>query len=497
MYITTSNEKFNEIFHDKSVTTTAPYMRSQGYDSSWSKLHGKYQQSDVNAALEKSFFLYEAIEEMKSASTLNLNNFIAVAKEVSFSEGRISELQKSSSESQQSSFSEPYGLVGNYTTAPMELLIQDIGTMPTVTPLLTSMFPNIPVSAQQVFIDKMQGFSGIAGEVNEDGLIPVANRLNSYALQYSAGLWGVRIDIPVQDLLYKRMMGGSSLAQRGYLQEIAYNTINAVQKCNVRQHKLISDMIFNNGFTYRGADIVSNIPSDNIINLSAPIGSLDQTTGDVTYNTTSGFNPFSALAAALGAPILQKYRSCIKGMLINALDYQYMLSHPNSLALNGSLAMGSALLDRSINISINNITKEVMAFFGTGQPIPLIPDNSLWVQDDVYGNTATTPNLAYGTLSGQTGAQQYFVPRGKILLLMDYSILGYSGPAGAFHMTLSPLDMNYAEPAQGLFTAVVNRNLSNSDYMNKVSIFAGLSGGPALYRPNDIFMIGGLYSNVS
>ena len=48
----------------------------------------------------------------------------------------------------------------------------------------------------------------------------------------------------------------------------------------------------------------------------------------------------------------------------------------------------------------------------------------------------------------------------------------------------------------GLFTGVFNRNLENSDTVNRLDIVASLAGAPAVYMPEACFTLTGLYSNV-
>jgi len=130
------------------------------------------------------------------------------------------------------------------------------------------------------------------------------------------------------------------------------------------------------------------------------------------------------------------------------------------------------------------------AYYAPSFEFPLLADDDVWVNQNNDGTTKVSPNDA----TNASSAQQFFVPRGKMFVILDLTPMG--GQMGAFHLTYNEVDPNIEAPAMGLFTGVFNRNLYNADTVNRIDIVAALSGNPAVYMPEAFFVLTGLYSNV-
>lgn len=376
------------------------------------------------------------------------------------------------------------GFIGNYTSATLDLLIQEVGSNLNVSSVLSLAFPDKSVPEDKIMLDRIAGNNGIAGEMGGyNSPIPTVQPLNTWGLEYQAGLWGGRTFMDAKTQLYFRKRGASDYGQRGIGQYIGYNSINLITQTAVRKNKLTNDMIFLNSYSYGGTTISSNIPSGNTFHMQ-PMGTLNTTTGQVTYNNVDPYyTPVGAIANILNTPKFIKYRKYIRGVVVNGADLQAIMNHPNIKAVtNAMVTTNSAIGEKKISVIMDKLTTEITSYYAPGFEFPLIADDTMWEEQTAFG-------------VGDDTAQNFFVPRGKMYVLMDLS--EYGGQSGAFHLTLNEIDPNVDSPAMGLYTGVFQRNLNNSDVTNRLDIVAGLAGGPALYRPEAQFTIDTLYSSIS
>lgn len=383
-------------------------------------------------------------------------------------------------------------LIGNATLSTLGMVIQEVGSSVETTNILSLAMPDKAVPSYNVLLDRIAPNTGMAPEYGGDNAtIPTIAQLQTYILSYKSALWLGRTSIQAFDIINQRRLGESGFDQRGYAQLIAYNTINQITQMMTRKKYMLSQALFNNGFSYGGATISSNIPSANYISIGGAIGSLN-TNGSVDYNTASGYSPMNAITSIVQNPLLYKYRDYIKGFIANSADVQAIMQHPAVQSVTNYLAMGS-LSNNTVKVVANGMEKELTAYYmPTMQNIPFLCDNQVYQNQNADGTAQTTPNDA----TSANSAQQFFVPRGKMYILMDLSSLG--GVSGAFHLTYNPADPNVSSPAMGLYTGVFQRNLHNSDNtINRIDLVTGLSGNPAVYMPEAQFFLTGLYSNVS
>jgi len=372
------------------------------------------------------------------------------------------------------------GFLGNYTAATLNIIAQEVGSSNKSETVLSLAFPDKAAPQYKVILDRIAGNSGMLPEYGGDSsALAAINPLDTHGVEYQSGLYAGRIIITAKHILMDRKRGQAALDQRGIGQLVAYNTNYIVNQAVTRKKYLLSQAVFNNGFSYAGGTINSNIPVGNFIQMSEPLGKLN-TDGTVVYNTSLTYNPFVQLNSILSNPIFIKYRQYIKGLVVNGADLQAIMNHPNVKAVSNMMVMGSASLgSRKLSVQMGELTKELNAYYAPGFDFPLLADDDAWVGQDTYGSM---DNLQ----------QNFFVPRGKVYVLLDLTSTG--GQAGAFHLTLNELDPNVDTPTMGLFSGVFARNLNNSDTSNRLDIVAGLAGAPAVYMPEAQFVLTGLYS---
>lgn len=376
-----------------------------------------------------------------------------------------------------------FSYVGNWTVAALELVIQEIGSSMEKDSILSLSFPDTPVRAYEVFVDRVAPNSGILPEFGGDSSnLPTIKPLDSFGLKYRPGLWAGRTSLTSKHLFYDRALGKDRLDERGVGQRVAYNSVNVLTMAYTRKKKLIADAIFNNGFIYAGQTVSSNIPNGNYIALSQPIGVLNND-GSVTYNTADPlYNPFIAITNIVNNPAFLKYRKYIKAIVVNGADLQAIMNHPAVKSLTNLLYTASASLNKTINIEVDGVVKELTGYFAPGFDIPIVADDDVWVGQDQYGNS-------------DNSQQKFFIPRGRMFVLMDFP--NQEGSLGGFHLTYNELDPNVENPVMGYFTGIFNRNLQNSEITNRIDIVGGFAGAPAVYRPEAIIIYTGLYSNVA
>lgn len=439
--------------------------------------------------VEKVIQLNEGAEKYNSNSNNKLNYLLSGAKELELSENTIKALEGYQFGVADVNAVDP--LLGNSTLGTLGMIIQEVGSSVKKDGILSMMFPDKAVPTYKVLLDRIAPNAGILPEFGGDSnVMPSVRPLDTYLLEYKGGLWGAKVSLHAHDIAYARERGAKGFDLRGIGQLTAYNTVNLVTQAMTRKKKLLVDAIFNNGFTYNGASVGSNIPSGNSIAISS-MGTLNAN-GSVTYsNADPLYNPIQQITNIIDNPLFLKYRAHIKGILLNTADLRAIMNHPNVKAVsNYFMATGVSLGTKKINVQIGEFSKDVTAYYAPSFDVPFIADDEVYIQSNVDGTKKTTPNDATNSAS----AQQYFIPRGKMLVLLDLSSTG--GVAGGFHLTYNEIDPNTTAPAMGLYTGVFNRNLHNSDNtVNRLDIVASLSGGPAIYMPEAIFTITSLYSS--
>ena len=382
--------------------------------------------------------------------------------------------------------------IGNWTFGSLNMIVQEVGSSLEKDTLLGLAFPDKAVPMYKVLLDRIAANTGILPEFNGDSsVLSTVRPLDTYGLTYEPGLWAGRTMLAAKDIMYARKRGMSTFEDRGIGQLVAYNSVNLVTQAMTRKKYLLNQAIFFNGFTWGGATIVSNIPSSNYVAMYEPMGALNAD-GSVTYATADPlYTPFIAITNILNNPIFLKYRRYIRGLICNGADLQAMMNHPNVKAVtNLMVANSTSLSTRKLEVQMGDLVKELNAYYAPSFEFPLLADDDVWVNQNADGTTKIAPNDATNPAS----AQQFFVPRGKLYVLLDLTEMG--GQNGAFHLTYNEVDPNVESPAMGLFTGVFNRNLNNSDTTNRLDIVAALSGAPAVYMPEAQFILTGLYSNV-
>lgn len=440
----------------------------------------KPQQEVVDKCLEFNEAVNK-IDQLKGNKDLQ----IKLADGLEFSESTLSALEFASPDT-----ANP--VIGNLTFGTLNMLVQEVGSSIEKDTILSLAFPDKSVPMYNVMLDRIVGNTGILPEMGTDSsTLPTVRPLDSYALTYQPGLWGARTMLNSQDIMFARMRGERTFEDRGIAQLVAYNSVNMVTQAMTRKKYLLNQAIFFNNFTYAGATVASNIPAANYVAMYEPLGSLNAD-GSVVYNTADPlYTPFVAFTNILNNPIFLKYRRYIKGLICNGADLQAIMDHPNvKTTTNLLMAAGASLGNKTMEVQIGDMVKTLNTYYAPSFQFPLLADDDVWVGQNPDGTTQTTPNDATNPLS----AQNFFVPRGRLYVLLDLTPMG--GQCGAFHLTYNQVDPNVEAPAMGLFTGVFNRNLNNADTINRLDIVAALAGAPAIYMPEAQFILTGLYSNI-
>lgn len=385
--------------------------------------------------------------------------------------------------------------IGNWTFGSLNMLIQEVGSSIDPDTRLSLAFPDKSVPMYKTMVDRIAGNTGILPEfAGDNAVLPTVRPLDTYGLEYQPALYAGRTMLNAKDIMFARKRGVGSFDERGIGQLVAYNSVNLITQALTRKKLLLNQAIFYNSFVFGGETISSNIPGANYIAMYEAMGTLN-TDGSITYATSDPlYTPFIAITNILNNPMFIKYRPYIRGIIVNGADLQGMMNHPNVKPVTNLLmATNGTLNGKSMSVAIGDQVQTLNTYYAPGFEFPLIPDDGVWQNQTATGVGATSPNDAQ-SLYGQ-GAQNFFVPRGRMFVLLD--ITAFGGQLGAFHLTYNEVDPNIEAPAMGLFTGVFNRNLQNSDVTNRLDLVAALAGAPAVYMPEACFILTGLYSNYS
>lgn len=434
------------------------------------KLSDKHQE-----IVEKALEFSEKLATDTRLQNLTLLQTQNLAQGMDFSEATVKGMEVQ--------FSDPaVPFVGNWTTGTLNMVIQEVGSSMEPNTLLSMEFPDKPNPELLVILDRMSPNSGILPEFDgESSSLPGIRPLDSYGVQYEPGLWAGRCSIGSKQIMFARQRGGKDFATRGFGQMIAYNTVNLTTQALTRKKQLLVAAIFNNGFTYAGQTINSNIPAGNYVALES-MGALNAD-GSVTYaNSDPLYSPLTAITNILNNPEFLKYREYMVGIVMNAADLQAIMNHPNVKPVTNIFSAASASLgSRKLTLQIGDMTKELFGYYAPGFDVPLMADASVWLGQNADG-------------TADDSAQNFFIPRGSMKVMLDLTSVG--GQSGAFHLTYNQVDPNADNPAMGLFLGAFPRNLNNSDTVNRMDMVVGLAGAPAVYMPEAQFILNSLYSNV-
>ena len=376
-------------------------------------------------------------------------------------------------------------IVGSFTSAGLGLVIQEVGSGATSVGVLDLICPNKSVESYNSWLDRMRGATGIAPEFGGDNsMLPNIRALDRYTIGFTPGLWGGRISLGSKIITYGREMGTRGLGDRGIGQIVAYNTEYLYTQNYTRKKSLLVDMLWKNGYTYAGTTQATNIPEANFIEMYESMGTLNAD-GSVTYSTTDPtYTPLIAITNVCNHPLVLKYRKAIAGVLMADADLQAIMNHPNIKGVTNLFLANSQ--GNGLKVKVGDITREIATYYAPGFDIPLLSDSDVWENQ----NTDGTPNNA---------SQQFFVPRGTMMLVLDFSKMDDKSQRqlAAFHLCYNEVDPNTEAPAMGFFAGAFSRNLNNSNTVNQLDLVVSLSGNPAAYMPEAMFFLTGLYSNVT
>jgi hypothetical protein len=381
-------------------------------------------------------------------------------------------------------------LLGNYTLEQINVLISDIGTSIEKENALTQFCPNVNRTSFNAISTIWDRPAGIAPEMGVDSApIPSVNMLGNRQQNYVYGQWGFKISINAQNIFYARKMGGtSSFGDDGLPQLISLHTIFGQILLNTRKKQVIANAILNNAFTYNGRTVNMGIPADNILHMN-PIGTLnaDGTFNQSSYSTSS--NPMVDLNNMLSqrrlATQLVQYADLL---LFHDYDLTNIMNNPLVKASQNYMMMGKG------RVPDDNQIKNSSKYFNKYWQAPSldIPCGSMmdsWIESNAYGQS--TPSTVTNDNT------KYFLPQGRFVVLTNFANSANNSTGHSMQWANTPNQLDPMQEAIGEFTAVVPRNIQNSETTtNRLDLFFGLSGGPEPIRPSGIWTGDSIYSNI-
>lgn len=424
---------------------------------------------------------YEAKSIMAIAKEVQLSEFSQelLSREIHSPRG-LHDLKFENNGFQLSEIDAASPFVGQWTAGTLNLIIQEVGSTLNPNCKLSLAFPDKQIPFKMCMVDRIAPNSGILPEFyGYNTPIPVVKNLDTHGLVYEAALYAGRTILSSSVITSARKLGAVGFDERGIGQLIGYNAVNLLTQTYVRKNYQLAQAVYNNGFVWANKVISSNIPSENYIALD-PMGTLNAN-GTCDYNNPDPlYSPLKAIFNILSNPAIAKYRNYIKAIILNAVDFQNIMQHPNVQPIINSAIMGTTSLgNRSLKLQINNLTQEFSAYYAPDFEIPLVSDSDVWVSQDAEGNI-------------DNSKQNFFTPQGKMFVMMDIPGL----IQGGYHLTNNEIDLNQVNPAMGIYTGVFQRDLTNSDCTNSLHIVASLAGAPAVYAPESCIILTTLYNNV-
>jgi hypothetical protein len=378
------------------------------------------------------------------------------------------------------------------TFASLGIVSEIVGSNLNPQTLAGMILPDSPVNAYEVEADIVGGVSGILPYSGHDqNIISQISPRPTAGVVYRSALWTGICTLQGALLTNIRKMGSKNFSSRGVVQQITYNSIMMKTQADTLRNVLKNNALAYNEFLWGDQNIAMGIPDENYLAIS-PMGTYDSSTGLCDYNNPDPYyNPIKALANIINLPHLRKYRQYIRGFIMNAGDFQNVMNYPTIQSLiQATMTAGMALpnVKRSID-QIKELGINLGHLYAPLNNIPIYPDDAVWVGQ-----------YADGTMNNDE--QNYYVPTGTIYVLMD--LPNIYGPIGNFLLTYNPNDGNYqgndesGELAQtkGLYMNVAERNWNNSDGGPRINLIVSLAGAPAIYNPQNVFIISGLYSNI-
>lgn len=384
-------------------------------------------------------------------------------------------------------------LLGAYTLEQLNVLVSDVGSSVDRSNAITDMVPDVSQTSYNTMSTIWDKIAGIAPEVGTDSSqIPTVQMLGNRQQTFNNGMWGFKISINSQAMFFQKKMGGtSSFNDDGLQQLIALHTVMGQTLINTRKKKTIIDGILTNSFTYNGRTLSLGIPESNVLNMK-PIGTLN------ADGSVSGMDPnqniLNEINEMFASPRLQadlvKY---MKGIIFNDWDLSTIMNAQQTKYVMNFFATG-AKLD---NVATSEKMKKLYEKFAHYYLNPAVLGNlylggvsDVWVQADQYGQSTPADLTNDNT--------KYFLPRGRAIIDTDYASAPNNSIGASLQWANTPNQMDPNQSAMGEFTAVIPRNLMNTEnIMNRLDLVFSLSGGLRPIRPKGIWTVNNIYSNVS
>ena len=390
--------------------------------------------------------------------------------------------------------------INQNTLGPLGILSQLIGSYDlTQNETSASLFlPDKTVEEWTVTVDRMGAQSGYMPYAGYGSNRPSnVKPLDPSTFSFTPGLWALLLELDAVALMYQRELGGKSYADRGYMQYFTYNMNNIKNMALTTKEIIKNDSLAFGSYGWGANTVNMGIPAQNFLTLPTPIGAfqgtLDPTYGFYTGNlgcdytaTPATYNPWQSLVNLLTLTAnLTKYK--VKAVYMNRIDYQNFIQTPaiinylTQTSLFGSARDNWASQIKEMKTMMENFSQ---VFAPNRAPFPIVCDDSFYVPQDDQGNAITSTTVP-------------FIPYGTMYVQVD--IPAKNGPLGAFHLCNNPYSADpLNNPQSGfMFNAFQSGWQTGQQHAPQYNVIGSLCGGSALYTPENMFVVNGLYSNVS
>lgn len=381
--------------------------------------------------------------------------------------------------------------IGNYTFGTLNMLIQEWGSTLTKDFSLSTMFPDIMVPEYKVMVERVTRVAGLINDWSINAEFPAVRPLDTYGYEFEPAFHAGEIKLGAQEIFFARKKGGGNFKDRGLRQMIAMNSVNLMGKINTKKKMNLIDAVMGNGFSYLGTNFGSGVGAAQVYNIdTSKVGTnawwSQNSVGRVTTYNANAF-PLQDLANMISSwQSLLMYRHALKAIIFAYQDLVNLLNHPNVWTLKNYLAMSHE------GSFFQSLGDKILEYSLPSHPeVKLVADKDIFVPESLDGTARTANGIAQANdpfpLSPVVNPQSLF-PTGIAMMAVDVSENG--GRLGAYHLTINPASRNLERPEMGYSMQVVPE-LDNPRSAPSISLIGSLSGAPAIYMPEAIFLLSG------
>ena len=346
---------------------------------------------------------------------------------------------------------------------------------------LSSQFPDKPMPAtDQIFVEWIEGAKGLAQDYLYGDNVPEVRRLSRGAYSYVAPAVREQKIYREQDILVTRQLGSGNFAERGVLQQVAYDSLDGYVKMLSKKKVVLSNFVFNGAFTFSPSSgsapitVTSGVPAGNTL---VPIGAVWGTPSGGTYIPNSAANPILDLMYWFSsAGPLKRLLGMVKSLVMNPNTQMLFLENANTIAYANRILTNSALMNSNDVFSMAKVAE--------------ITIPSLKKFDIVVDYSGYQPDVVTSGVPVDTTALTYFIPDGYIMFELEIPST-YGSPLGDFVYLGQLQNGGFQNPNPGPFIVLEDNTVpgSRGGLGNPfLSLIYGYAGGPRIRRPNDLII---------